>query len=243
MSRAGAETKTTTAPRRRGRPRGNQIDRLKQDFLCHALDHFLEKGFEGTRVSDITRSFGMSKQTVYAHFGDKLGLLQAALRNAVDDWLVPFDDLRRLEGEDLGQTLVDVSRVIVETLMSPAGLRLIRITNSEAYRIPEIAEYTYQRGYQRIAHYLCDLFERRIYPDAQATPDLEDLATVFLNLMSGPARQSAWGLIPETIDVEEFIRRRVSLFLHGVLKDGEALPACTAKANWLSEQGGANRPG
>ena len=90
-----------TAVRRRGRPRGNQFDRLKQDFLRHALDHFLDNGFAATRVSDITRSFGMSKQTVYAHFGDKLGLFKAALQCAIDEWLVPLKDLGRLERDDL----------------------------------------------------------------------------------------------------------------------------------------------
>jgi AcrR family transcriptional regulator len=207
-------------PRRRGRPKGNQFDQLKRDFLKHALDYFLDQGFDATRISDLTRSFGMSKQTVYTHFGDKLGLFKAALRSATDDWLVPLEDLGRLESDDLQETLVAVSRVIVETLMSEAGVRLIRITNSESYRLPEIGELTYHRGHRQIARYLCDLFARRIYPDAQAAPDLEDLATAFLNLMSGPARRSAWGLGAEESGVDGFIRRRVSLFLHGVLPKG-----------------------
>lgn len=219
----GARTSATAAPRetgaarRRGRPRRGQADQLNDELLSHALDHFLAKGFEGTTLNAITASVGMSKQTVYARYGDKLTLFRAALERAIDEWLVPLENLRQLEGDDLEQSLIDVSRVIVTTLMSPAGLKLIRITNAESYRMPEIGEYTYKRGHQQIGRYLTDFFRRRIFGETDPLPDLDDLATAFLNLMSSPARVHAWGLETDEIDVEEFIRRRVKLFLHGVL--------------------------
>jgi hypothetical protein len=36
--------------------------------------------------------------------------------------------------------------------------------------------------------------------------------------MSGPARLNAWGLDVEPVDVEDFVRRRVRLFLTGALR-------------------------
>jgi TetR/AcrR family transcriptional regulator, mexJK operon transcriptional repressor len=208
------------APRRRGRPPRDQADRIGDELLRHALEHFLEKGFEGTTINAITASLGMSKQTVYARYGDKLTLFKAALQRAVDAWVAPLARLPDLESEDLETTLIDVARLIVTTLMSPAGLQLIRITNAEAYRMPEIGAYTYQRGHRQIAQYLSDLFRRRIFAGADPLPDLDDLATTFLNLMSGPARRSAWGMDDE-IDLERFIRQRVALFLRGVLPQAQ----------------------
>jgi AcrR family transcriptional regulator len=208
------------APRRRGRPRLDQIDQLNRELLKHALDHFLAKGFEATTVSDIARSVGMSKQTVYARYADKLALFKAALEVATDEWLAPFERLPELESDDLEQTLLRISRVIVTTLMSPAGLRLIRITNAESYRMPEMGEHTYQRGHRILARHLADLFRRKLRFDTSAPPDFDDLATAFLNLMSGPARVTAWGLDGEATDVEDFVRRRVKLFLHGALPAG-----------------------
>jgi len=203
--------------RRRGRPTRDQAERLDGELLAHALDHFLEKGFEGTTLNAITASLGMSKQTVYLRYGDKLSLFHAALRRAIDEWLVPLENLRALETDDLEQTLFDVSCTIVATLMSPAGLRLIRITNAESFRMPEIGEYTYRRGYAQIGHYLTDLLRRRVFAGDPASPDLDDLATAYLNLLSGPARINAWGLDAEPIDIDGFVRCRVRLFLHGVL--------------------------
>jgi TetR/AcrR family transcriptional regulator, mexJK operon transcriptional repressor len=212
------ETGRPTAVRRRGRPPRDASDRSGDELLAHALEHFLDKGFEGTTINAITASLGMSKQTVYARYGDKLTLFKAVLQRAVDIWTAPLERLSTLEGDDLEATLIDVARLIVTTLMSPAGLQLIRITNAEAYRMPEIGAYTYLRGHQQIARYLSDLFRRRIFAEARELPDLDDLATTFLNLMSGPARRSAWGM-DDGIDLERFIRQRVGLFLHGVLPD------------------------
>ena len=211
------ETEGSGSVRRRGRPRRDAADRSGDELLAHALEHFLEKGFEGTTINAITASLGMSKQTVYARYGDKLTLFKAVLQRAIDQWLVPLERLPELESEDIEETLVDVARLIVSTLMSPAGLQLIRITNAESFRMPEIGAYTYQRGLNQIGRYLSDLFRRRVFADADPLPDLDDLATTFLNLMSGPARVSAWGLEGEGMDLERFCRQRVGLFLHGVM--------------------------
>jgi AcrR family transcriptional regulator len=211
---------TEPVQRGRGRPRRGQTERLNEVLLRHALDHFLEKGFEGTTLNAITATLGMSKQTVYARYGDKLSLFRAALERAIDDWLVPLANLRDLEGKDVEQSLIDVGRVIVTTLMSPLGLKLIRITNAESYRMPQIGEYTYGRGARQISEYLADFFSRRIFRGSDALPDLDDLATTFLNLMSSPARVHAWGLENAEIDIEDFVTKRVHLFLHGVLPVG-----------------------
>lgn len=204
-------------PARRGRPRLDQAGQLDRDLLRHALDHFLDKGFEATTLSAITRSLGMSKQTVYARYPDKHALFLAALRSAIDDWLAPFDSLREHESDDLEETLIAIASILVATMLSPTGLRLIRITNAESYRMPEIGRYTYGRGHELFARYLRDLFARKLPRQAETPGDIEDLVTAFVNLMSGPARLNAWGLDAGPVDVDSFVRRRVRLFLVGAL--------------------------
>lgn len=206
-----------TRARSRGRPRRGETDQRNDELLRHALDQFLEKGFAGTTLNAITASLGMSKQTVYLRYGDKLNLFREALRRATDDWMVPLDDLRSLEVEDVEQSLILIADKIVETLMSPTGQKLIRITNAESYRMPEIGEQTYTRGQAQIAQYLADFFRRRIFAGDDYPRDLGDLAITFLNLLSSPARINAWGLESEETDLRKFAERRVKLFLHGVL--------------------------
>ena len=204
--------------RGRGRPKRDQAEQLNRELLEHALDHFLDKGFEATSLNAVTSSLGMSKKTVYAWYGDKLSLFKAALERAVDDWAVPLERLQALECDDLEETLLRVARLVVGNMISPAGLRLIRITNAESYRMPEIGAYLYDHGSRQIVLYLTDLLHRRVDPDPRQLPDLNDLATAFLNLMSGPARLNAWGFGVDEADVDRFVRRRVRLFLRGVLQ-------------------------
>jgi TetR/AcrR family transcriptional regulator, mexJK operon transcriptional repressor len=215
-NRAEASPARGKSLRGRGRPRRGQADQLDDELLERALEHFLERGFEGATLNAITASLGMSKQTVYARYSDKTMLFRASLKRAIDAWLIPLEGLPGLEGENLERTLLDVARLIVTTLMSPAGQQLIRITNAESYRMPEIGAYAYQHGQERIAAYLVDLFERRLLGVEDRWPNLHDLATTFLNLLSGPARRSAWGIEETDIDLETFVRQQVHLFLHGV---------------------------
>jgi TetR/AcrR family transcriptional regulator, mexJK operon transcriptional repressor len=222
--RAGPATKggARSAGRKRqgrGRPRRDQAGQLDAELLRHALDHFLEKGFEATTMTAITRSLGMSKQTVYARYSDKHALFRAALQSAIDEWLAPAATLHELEDDDdLEATLVAVARALVTTMLSPTGVRLIRITNAESFRMPEIGRETYGRGHELFARYLRDLFARRLFAANRTRADIEDFVTAFLNLISGPARLNAWGLDAAPIAIDEFVRRRVRLFLAGALR-------------------------
>src|SRR5690606_11836196 len=103
------------------------------------------------------------------------------------------------------------------TMLSPTGLRLIRITNAESYRMPEIGRYTYGKGHKLYSQYLREMFQRRLPLRAQRKSDVDDLVIPFLNLMSGAARLNAWGLDSEPVEVGAFVRRRVRLFLSGAL--------------------------
>jgi TetR/AcrR family transcriptional regulator, mexJK operon transcriptional repressor len=197
-----------------GRPRRDEIEARNVELLDRALDLFLDKGFERTTIEAVAASVGMAKRTVYARYGDKANLFKAALQRAIDDWIVPVDQLRAAEVDDLHQCLLTVARILVANLMNPEGLRLMRITNAESYRMPEIGSYTYQRGTQQTIAYLADLFTRR---KGGVMPDAEDAAVAFLNLVvGGPARNAAWGMDTPEEDIERQTDYRVGVFMHGV---------------------------
>lgn len=187
-----------------------------EELLDKALDIFLEKGFERTSIDAITAAAGVAKRTVYLRYGDKAALFKAALERAIDDWILPVEALRAAESEDVEETLLRVSELIVANIMKPAGLRLLRITNAEAGRMPEIGAYTYNQGTGRTIAYLADLFRRRI-PNGQGLADAEDAAQAFLMVITGPATMTVWGLQFDDAAVDRHTRYAVSLFLNGLL--------------------------
>ena len=203
----------TKARRRPGRP-----TRSNEELLDKALDLFLEKGFERTSIDAITAAAGMAKRTVYLRYGDKMVLFKAALERAIKEWIVPIERLRAAESDDLEETLLRVGHILVANIMSPAGLRLLRITNAESARMPEISAYTYRQGTAPTLAYLADLFHRRIRPGGISMQDADEAALGFLYLVvGGPANMTAWGVVLDDTAIGKHTRYCVRLFLRGLL--------------------------
>ncbi|MFC4116793.1 TetR/AcrR family transcriptional regulator [Nonomuraea zeae] len=63
-----------------GRIAGVTAAETRDRLLQAAADVFAARGYDGTRVSDIAATAGVSNGALYAHFGSKAELLVAALR-------------------------------------------------------------------------------------------------------------------------------------------------------------------
>ncbi|HTV95143.1 MAG TPA: TetR/AcrR family transcriptional regulator [Steroidobacteraceae bacterium] len=188
-----------------------------EELLDKAVDLFLEKGFERTTIDAITASAGMAKRTVYLRYGDKTALFKAALQRAIEEWIVPVERLRAAESDDVEDTLLRAGQILVENLMSPAGLRLLRLTNAESARMPEIGAYTTRRGTEPTIAYLADLIQRRI-PFRSDIASPEEAAFAFLYLVAcGPATMAAWGLVLDKAAIDRHTQYCVRLFLYGLL--------------------------
>ncbi|MEO6718565.1 MAG: TetR/AcrR family transcriptional regulator [Novosphingobium sp.] len=202
-------------PRRPGRP-----SLSNEQLLDHACDLFLEQGFERTSIEAICARAGMAKRTVYARYGDKTTLFRAALQRAIAEWIVPIERLRAAEAEDLEASLLAIGNILLANIMSPAGLRLLRLTNSESSRSPDIGAYNVEQGTEPTIAYLADLFIRRL-PGQLAPLEARAAAEGFLHLVTGPAIDAAWGVRREDAALARHIASSVGLFLHG-LQDAEA---------------------
>lgn len=227
MATRSSDNAEGDAPRRKpGRPTLSN-----EELLDKALDLFLEQGFERTSIDAITAAAGMAKRTVYARYGDKTTLFKAALKRAIDEWIVPVQRLREAETGGLEDSLLAIGHILIANIMSPAGLRLYRLTNSESGRMPEIGAYNLKLGTEPTLAYLADLFHRQLGRSIGGFPEAEEAAMAFLNLViGGPANAAAWGVSLTPAEVEHQLRYSVKLFLHGIVpqkRTVETSPAVT----------------
>jgi TetR/AcrR family transcriptional regulator, mexJK operon transcriptional repressor len=198
-------------PRRPGRPTLSD-----EQLLDIALDLFLENGFERTSIDAITAAAGMAKRTVYARYVDKVALFKAALTRAIENWIVPVDRLRMAESDDLEKTLLRIGQLLLANILSPGGLRLLRLSNAVSGHMPEIAAYNTQIGTEPTLAYLADLFRRRLLPADAPEPEADEAALAFLHLVvGGPASTAAYGIELEDEARDRHTRYCVRLFLHG----------------------------
>ncbi|MFA7602163.1 MAG: TetR/AcrR family transcriptional regulator [Novosphingobium sp.] len=213
MNLAKLEKTEKRAPRRPGRPTLSD-----EQLLDIALDLFLEHGFERTSIDAITSAAGMAKRTVYARYADKETLFKAALGRAIDEWLVPVERLRAAEQDDLEKTLLAIAQMLLTNILSPAGMRLLRLSNAVSVSMPEIAAANTRMGTEPTLAYLADLFRRRLLPSDAPAPEADEAALAFLHLVvGGPASTAAWGVVLDDVAIERHTRYCVRLFLHGAL--------------------------
>jgi len=175
-------------------------------------------------------------------------LFRAALERAIEEWIVPIETLQAAESDDLEETLLRIGRILVANIMTRAGLRLLRITNAESVRMPEIGAFAYRHGTGRTLVYLADLFRRRVKPSGGELADADESALAFLNLVvAGPPNMALSGVAVDEAEIDRHTRAAVSLFLHGLLPreapgaGATTVGPCDAQAQDLSALEAENR--
>ena len=75
--------------------------------------------------------------------------------------------------------------MLLANILSPAGLRLLRLSNAVSVSMPEIAASNTRMGTEPTLAYLADLFRRRLLPADAPAPEADEAALAFLHLVVG----------------------------------------------------------
>lgn len=207
---------TTLRRARPGRPTREQSEARHAELLETALDHFLEKGFEQATIEAIAHAVGMTKRTVYARYDDKVALFRSAVRTAIERYAVPQERFEATIADSLEQTLFNIAQLRVGQVMTPNGLKLQRIINTESYRFPDIFTMSYELGAMPTIRFLGALLKRETQAGRLAIDNPAMAANVFMSMVvSGPVRLIVSG---NNLPDEELTQRMtfaVRLFLDG----------------------------
>jgi AcrR family transcriptional regulator len=211
-------TRSRTTRRRAaaGRPTRERARQRHDELLDSALDLFLDLGFEQATIEAIAASVGMTKRTVYARYADKVALFKATVQRAIERLIVPAATLQAFDTGDFEDALAAVARLRVAQVMTPAGLKLQRIINSESYRFPEIFTMAYEQSTRPVIEFLASLLRRQITAGNLALTDPERAAHVFLSMVvSGPVRIIVSGNRLTRTEIEDRLQFAIRLFLNG----------------------------
>lgn len=100
---------------------------------------FLSQGFAATSTDAITAEAGVSKQTLYAFFPTKLDLLAHTVYSGMGELVLePGDPAKINQLADLRAWLIDYADQLIDNLMQPETLALLRLTLGEAFHVPEL---------------------------------------------------------------------------------------------------------
>ncbi|MBL8557662.1 MAG: TetR/AcrR family transcriptional regulator [Hyphomonadaceae bacterium] len=121
-----------------------QIDlRKSEDILNAAAEAFAERGLDAP-MEEIARRAGVSKQTVYNHYGSKDELLRALFDRRRELVMEPLDHSH--DGEPLEQRLTAYVVRIVEAYLGVGQRSVLRAAIAAAATRPEIGAMVYDAG-------------------------------------------------------------------------------------------------
>jgi TetR/AcrR family transcriptional repressor of mexJK operon len=206
--------------------------RKRSAILEAAEQVFLRDGYLGANMDELTALSGVSKQTVYAHFGSKEGLfvelVESMTRGAGDD--VHTDALPDPSSrDDLRTALTDYAVRQLTAVMSPRILRLRRLVIGEESRFPELARVLWENGPARAVEALAEHVARLTDLGWLATADPHAAATYLNWLVMGEPVNRAMLLgdeaLPDATATREHCGEAVRIFLAAYAVPGQPLRA------------------
>jgi TetR/AcrR family transcriptional repressor of mexJK operon len=213
---------TTAMHHRAGRPTREQAEARHEELLDAALDLFLEHGFELTTIEMVATRVSMTRRTVYARYADKAALFRAAVQRAIERQIVPQDVLAGFDKGDLAATLESVARLRISQVMTPNGLRLQRIINTESYRFPEIFTANLEQSAKPVMDFVASVLDRAIAAGQIAPTDSGSAASAFMSMVvGGQVRAIVSGRVPTQAELDAKVRFTVRLLLDGLRPRGD----------------------
>lgn len=119
-----------------------------ESILAAAKRTFLAGGFGAVSMDTIAREAGVSKATVYAHFGSKEELFGAVIGRECERYFGRFS-AGELDPGDARASLTILGRRFLELVLSPDGIALHRIITAEVTRFPALGEVFWRAGPER----------------------------------------------------------------------------------------------
>lgn len=131
----------------------------RDQILEAAAEVFLELGFAGASMDEITRRAGVSKATVYAHFTTKEELFGSIIRVRTErEGALEIAPEIYAQGPEAA--LRAIARRFLELLYSAEVVQVFRVVVAESHRFPELGRVFYANGpratWGRLSAYLAE---------------------------------------------------------------------------------------
>ena len=175
---------------------------------------FVANGFEGVSMDQIAAEAGVSKLTVYSHFGDKEALFAAAAKAYCEQQL-PASMFESRPEVPLRERLLQIARAFFAMVASPEALAGHRILCTPRLAESPVPRMFWEAGPQRVQDAFAELLRRRVAAGELAIDDVARAAAQFFALAKGePHAQLVFGCTaPTSAEVEAHLAASVDLFL------------------------------
>ena len=176
---------------------------------------FTQHGFDRVSMDQIAAEAGVSKLTVYSHFGDKESLFSAAIREKCEEQMPQALFLEGLEG-NLREQLTAIARAFFALIASPEAIAMHRMMMLPGTGDSHVRELYWQAGPRQVKEAFGEFLRSRQARGELRVPDIERAASQFFCLLKGEVHmQMLCGMCCESQmdDIDTHIAATVDLFL------------------------------
>ena len=176
---------------------------------------FVAQGFAGVSMDQIAAEAGVSKLTVYSHFGDKETLFSAAITAKCQDVLPDELFVRPPEGP-LREQLRAIGHAFFALITSEEAIAMHRMMNTPGTAENALRELFWNAGPRRVQDVFAQFLQARV---AQGQLEVDDVALAssqFFSLLKGelhPMMACGLCLDPGPAEVARHIDATVDFFL------------------------------
>lgn len=188
------------------------------NVLYAAMDLFIESGYAGVSMDQIAEKAGVSKQTLYSHFGAKADLFVAAIEYKCVQYELSADFI--LDENPVREVLLSLAQHLIALLLSPEGIKVHRLCCTEAEQHPEVSTLFYEAGPSYLIDTLARYLDRQNSLGVLRVDDTRFAACQFLFMVKGETQMRAIFNCPDstaTKQQEAYIKNCVDLFLRGYM--------------------------
>lgn len=194
----------------RGRPRSEE---KHEQIMAAAMELFTRDGFEGTSVDEIAVAAGVSKQTVYSHFGCKETLFGLAVSSKCKQSGVNQDEIDSAVAP--AQMLPEIARRFVGLITSPEALRVHAVCTASAETHPDLGRIYFEQGPVQTVEAVAQYLQIQHEAGNLCVENPRSAAWQFLCMLKAEGQMRAqFNLKPQDqADLENYIDDCVSMFL------------------------------
>ena len=187
----------------------------RKSILESAKRLFIEQGYQGVSMDQIAAAAGVSKLTVYSHFGDKESLFSAAIAAKCQE-ILPDDLFVNPPAGPLRGQLRAIGHAFFALITSEEAISMHRMMNTPGTAENALRELFWNAGPRRVQEVFAGFLQARVDEGRLRIDDVPLASSQFFSLLKGELHpMMACGLCtePGPAEVAQHIDATVEFFL------------------------------
>ncbi len=194
--------------------RGRSKSEEKRNLIIDAAgDLFMVQGYENVSMEGIAKLAGVSKQTLYSHFGGKEQLFSAAIERKCEEY--QLDSSLANEQRNCRENLENFCEHLAELLASDEAVQVLKVCAAEAGR-SEVGKLFWEAGPAKIRLQLHTFLHKQQQLGVLKIDDIDRACSQLIAMLHGEAHTCTLLALPcseSGRNLQDYSRACVDMFL------------------------------